>query len=254
MWQPCAGENGLSPPTGVAGVAAGAVAAPPLTVSMPGRGAPPHPCAGSPSRSCLPAAPTCGSCTSATCTSRRASGASASGARAGRPPARPGGRHRRQHGSTPTPCRPSWESYGELLAAPGVFVFGSKRLLLLRPAAQPAEEPAARRRHLAHRRPGAALARAADAFTGAGWADLDQHPDHDRGARRAVAFAGVDDPTSPTTGSTRSAGPADPDADPRWGSPAPYLRVLDQLAADGYDAVLAGHTHGGQVYLPASVP
>ena len=31
---------------------------------------------------------------------------------------------------------------------------------------------------------------------------------------------------------------------------APYLRVLDQYAADGYDAVIAGHTHGGQVCLP----
>ena len=31
---------------------------------------------------------------------------------------------------------------------------------------------------------------------------------------------------------------------------APYLRVLDQFAEDGYDAVLAGHTHGGQVCVP----
>ena len=31
---------------------------------------------------------------------------------------------------------------------------------------------------------------------------------------------------------------------------APYLRVLDQFAADGYEAVLAGHTHGGQLCLP----
>ena len=30
---------------------------------------------------------------------------------------------------------------------------------------------------------------------------------------------------------------------------APYLRVLDQFAADGYDAIIAGHTHGGQVGL-----
>ena len=31
---------------------------------------------------------------------------------------------------------------------------------------------------------------------------------------------------------------------------APYLRVLDRFAEDGYDAILAGHTHGGQVCLP----
>ena len=54
-----------------------------------------------------------------------------------------------------------------------------------------------------------------------------------------------------TTTSTAVAGPADPDADVRLAiTHAPYLRVLDQFAADGYDAVLAGHTHGGQVCLP----
>ena len=31
---------------------------------------------------------------------------------------------------------------------------------------------------------------------------------------------------------------------------APYLRVLDQYARDGYDVTFAGHTHGGQVCLP----
>ncbi len=47
------------------------------------------------------------------------------------------------------------------------------------------------------------------------------------------------------------AGPADADADVRLGvAHAPYLRVLDQFAADGYDAILAGHTHGGQVCVP----
>ena len=45
--------------------------------------------------------------------------------------------------------------------------------------------------------------------------------------------------------------PGRPGADLRLGvAHAPYLRVLDQFAADGYDAILAGHTHGGQVCLP----
>ena len=47
------------------------------------------------------------------------------------------------------------------------------------------------------------------------------------------------------------AGPADPAADLRLGvlhSPEPA--VLDRFAADGFDLLLAGHTHGGQVCLP----
>ena len=47
------------------------------------------------------------------------------------------------------------------------------------------------------------------------------------------------------------AGRADPAADLRLGvlhSPEP--RLLDRFTADGYDLLLAGHTHGGQVCLP----
>ena len=49
----------------------------------------------------------------------------------------------------------------------------------------------------------------------------------------------------------RSPGPADPAADLRLGvlhSPEPA--IMDRFVADGYDLLLAGHTHGGQVCLP----
>jgi predicted MPP superfamily phosphohydrolase len=66
-----------------------------------------------------------------------------------------------------------------------------------------------------------------------------------------IALAGVDDPHLRYDDLASVAGPADPDADLRLGiAHAPYLRVLDQLAADGYDAILCGHTHGGQLCLP----
>jgi len=66
-----------------------------------------------------------------------------------------------------------------------------------------------------------------------------------------IAFTGVDDPHLRYDELSAVAGPADPTADVRIGvSHAPYLRVLDQFATDGYDAIFAGHTHGGQLCLP----
>ncbi|MGN6161776.1 MAG: metallophosphoesterase, partial [Marmoricola sp.] len=46
-------------------------------------------------------------------------------------------------------------------------------------------------------------------------------------------------------------GPADAAADLRIAvTHAPYLRVLDQFADEGYELIMAGHTHGGQLRLP----
>jgi predicted MPP superfamily phosphohydrolase len=90
-----------------------------------------------------------------------------------------------------------------------------------------------------------------DRFDRAGWLDLSNGFGSLTVRGTSIAFAGVDDPHLEYDDLARVAGPADPAADLRLGvTHAPYLRVLDQFAADGYDAIIAGHTHGGQVCLP----
>jgi len=89
------------------------------------------------------------------------------------------------------------------------------------------------------------------AYDEAGWTDLSNERAAFMVGRTTFAFAGVDDPHLEYDRLEDVAGLADPTADVRIGvTHAPYLRVLDQFAHDGYDAVLAGHTHGGQVCLP----
>ena len=66
-----------------------------------------------------------------------------------------------------------------------------------------------------------------------------------------IAVGGVDDPHIRQDRYDLVAGPANPDATLRLGlTHSPEPRVLDAFAADGYDLVLAGHTHGGQLRLP----
>ncbi len=88
-------------------------------------------------------------------------------------------------------------------------------------------------------------------FTARGWRDLTNTRDSLQVADTTFAFAGVDDPHLEYDRLADVAGPADRTADVRIAvAHAPYLRVLDRFAADGYDAIIAGHTHGGQVCVP----
>ena len=89
------------------------------------------------------------------------------------------------------------------------------------------------------------------AYDDAGWVDLTNTRAAFGVGGTTFAFAGVDDPHLEYDRLDDVAGDADPGADVRIGvTHAPYLRVLDQFAADGYDAIIAGHTHGGQVCVP----
>jgi uncharacterized protein len=142
------------------------------------------------------------------------------------------------------------ESLGKLLDVPGVFVMGSNDYFspsLRNPLRYLLPDDGQRNVHTA-KLPWREL-RAG--FESRGWVDLSNRRDRVDVAGLRFAFVGVDDPHLEYDDLPSVAGPADPDADVRVAvAHAPYLRVLDAFAHDGYDAIFAGHTHGGQVCLP----
>jgi predicted MPP superfamily phosphohydrolase len=142
------------------------------------------------------------------------------------------------------------DALGALLDVPGVYVFGSNDYFspTLRNPLRYVLPDDGRRNTRSARLPWTDLR---DAFSAAGWVELTNRRELVKVGELSLAFAGVDDPHLGYDRLAEVAGPADPHADVRLGvAHAPYLRVLDQFAADGYDAILAGHTHGGQVCVP----
>ena len=145
---------------------------------------------------------------------------------------------------------PLLEALGPLLDVPGVFVLGSNDYFsptVRNPLGYLLPDQGERNT----RSPRLPFGDLVDGLTGSGWVDLTNRRKSLPVDGLEIAFAGVDDPHLRYDDLRAVAGPADPEADVRVAvSHAPYLRVLDQFAADGYDAIFAGHTHGGQVCLP----
>ena len=143
------------------------------------------------------------------------------------------------------------EALSGLLARPGAFVLGSNDYFaprLVNPVAyllNPSE--------LKEDRPSLPWGDLVAGLREAGWADLSNAEATLRLglSGEPVAFRGVDDPHIRRDRYQDVAGPYPADAALRVGvTHAPYLRVLDAMADDDADLILAGHTHGGQVCLP----
>lgn len=89
-------------------------------------------------------------------------------------------------------------------------------------------------------------------FAAAGWTDLTHVRETLVVNGSRIGFRGTDDAHLNLDRYVEVAGPVDREqVDVAIGvTHAPYRRVIDAMASDGLDLIVAGHTHGGQVCMP----
>lgn len=151
----------------------------------------------------------------------------------------------------PRAVRPFLTSLGPLLNRPGVFVYGSNDL----------HSPKLKNpfRYLrgpstgdhAREAPDLPWRDLGEGMESAGWFNANNRRGRMKVGDHDIEVAGVHDSHVNRDRYQDVAGTADPAADLRLGvlhSPEPA--VLDRFVADGFNLLLAGHTHGGQLCLP----
>ena len=137
---------------------------------------------------------------------------------------------------------------GPLLNRPGAFVFGTNDYFAPRPVNPLKYLTGKKRKPSRVELPWRGM-RAA--FIEHGWQDATHARLEFVAGGVKVALSGVDDPHHELEDYSQIAGAPNADADIAIGlSHSPEPHVLDAFADDGYDLVLSGHTHGGQVCLP----
>jgi predicted MPP superfamily phosphohydrolase len=153
--------------------------------------------------------------------------------------------------ASPRAVAPLLDALGPLLDRPGAFVYGTNDLFSPKPknplrylwrssSGEHDENPI----DLPWEELGAGM-------SAAGWLDLSNNRGRLKAGELDIALGGVHDSHSGRDRYDMISGPADPSADLRLGVlHAPEPRLLDRFVADGYDMLLAGHTHGGQVCVP----
>jgi predicted MPP superfamily phosphohydrolase len=147
--------------------------------------------------------------------------------------------------------QPLLDALGPLLDRPGVFVYGSNDLYS--PVPKNPTRYLWRTSSDDHGRhtPDLPWAELGNGLEAAGWLNANNQRGRIKAGDLDIEVAGVHDSHIQRDRYDQIAGPADPAADLRLGvlhSPEPAL--LDRFTDDGFDLLLAGHTHGGQLRLP----
>lgn len=142
-----------------------------------------------------------------------------------------------------------YEAYSRLFAFPGVFVLGSNDYFEPNPV-----NPLAYLSHTRsskHEREDLPHEELRTTLVERGWYDVEDRRIELTLDGRLVEIRGTKDAHLKLDRYEEVAGPLNPEANLTLGvTHSPYLRLLNAMAADGLDLILAGHTHGGQVCVP----